>query len=146
MKSILLAIAIAASSLLSACTDGQVLEDVSGRPEYKQIVGSRYEVVGKLEAYGVGENPYKRIEYVLLMPVYGYTGSEIGFDVPVQPGSKVTVTHVYRSIMPFSRSLTLGVQLQGTDLPVEAPVRIILRDGNEGKSPVSLNPDFYKKI
>jgi len=144
MKRPLLVTVLAASSFLSACTGG--LEDVSARREYKRIVGSRYEVIGKIEAYGVGENPYKRIEYVLLMPVRGYTGSEIGFDIDVQPGSRITVTHVYRSTMLFSRRITLGVQLEGTSLPVEAPVRIILTDNNEGAERVSLNPAIYKKI
>lgn len=129
---------------LSACSE--TLDDVSSRAEYKQVIGTSYKVVGKLEAYGIGQNPHQRIDYVKLMPVYGYTGWEVGFNLQVKPGSKITVTHVYHSNRWFDDGITFGVRLEGTILPVNAPVRLDLRDDVKGKGLVNLNPSMFKKF
>lgn len=133
-----------ALTTLSTCSE--TLEDVSARGEYKEIVGARYEVVGKLEAYGIGRNPYEQIDYVKLMPVFGYTRSEVGFNIPVRQGSKLTITNVYHSNRWFDRGVTLGVRLEGMPLPVDAPVRIDLRDNVEDGGHVSLNLVIFKRI
>jgi hypothetical protein len=129
---------------LSACSE--TLDDVSSRADYKLVIGTSYEVIGKLEAYGIGRKPHQRIDYVKLMPVYGYTGSEVGFNVQVQRGSRITVTHVYHTNRWFDNGITFGVRLEGTSLPVDAPVRLDLRDDVKGKEHVNLNPAIFKKI
>lgn len=66
--------------------------------------------------------------------------------MPVQIGSTITVLKVYRTNRWPDPDMTLGVRVEGTRMPVDAPIRMDLYRGNEGDGEVGLNPDIYRKL
>jgi hypothetical protein len=131
--------------LLLGCDSEEKLYDVSHEPASQAVIGGRYEVVGALDAYGVRQNSQAPVDYVTLIPPPGVEGPEVGFRIPISPGSTVTVRKVVRTTR-FSHRMTLMVELDGTPLPAVVPVRIDMSRGNEGPSDLHLNPSIYRKL
>lgn len=130
---------------LGACSE-EKLTDVSSDPTYKNVIGAEYEVVGPLLAYGIRDHSRAPVELVTLIPPPGIEGSEVGFRVPVAIGSKVTIRRVFKTNRVFDPPMTLVVQLEGTQLPVDTMIRIDLFRGNEGKGNVDLNASIYRPV
>lgn len=130
---------------LAGCDGDARHDDVSAESRSREAIGARYEVVGALDAYGIRRNSAAPVDYVTLIPRPGIAGSEVGFEVPVRPGSTVTVRKVHRTTRLFDR-MTYIVELEGTSLPAAVPVRIDISRGNEGDKYLELNPKIYRKL
>ncbi|MBQ5949339.1 hypothetical protein [Massilia sp. ST3] len=140
-----LIIAAAATISLSGCSDWETLEDVSKQRAYKHLVGSKYEIIGTVDAYGIRKHPDQAVEYMILLPRPGIAGWEVAYDVPLRAGTIVTIVEVYDSNRWPDNDITFGVRLEGTRLPESVPVRINLFGGNEGDGSLDLNPMLYRK-
>jgi hypothetical protein len=128
-----------------ACT--YKFEDMSDHPRYKPLIGTQYEVIRPLEAYGMRDNSRAPVDSVTLIPPPGIGTSQVGFRVPVAIGSKVTIRRVIRTNRVFDPPMNLMVQLEGTQLPVHAPlVEIELFRGKEGDGDADLNPSIYRPL
>lgn len=120
--------------------------DVSANAVYKEQIGRQYEVVGRVDAYGIRPHSQAAVTYVTLIPPPGIGGPEVGFRIPVVAGSKVTVTKVLKTNRLLDPDMTFEIGLAGTKLPAEMPIRIDLFRGNEGDSALQLNPGIYRKL
>jgi hypothetical protein len=132
-------------SLLTACTD-ETFKDVSRNQKYSNVVGAEYEIVGPLIAYGIRDHLDAPVELVTLIPPPGIEGSEIGFRVPIEIGSRVIVRRVLKTNRVFDAPITLVVELKGTRLPIDSVVRIDLFRGNEGEGNIDLNSNIYRRV
>ena len=135
---------VVALGLVAACDER--FEDVSKDPKFKNIVGTRYEIIGSVDAYGIRAHPKAPVEYITFIPPPGIEGYEVDFRLPITPGSIITVVQVLDSNRWPDPSLTFAIELQGTKMPVEVPIRIDLFRGNEGQGRAQLNPDIYRQI
>jgi hypothetical protein len=134
-----------AFGLLLGCFE-QEFENVSGKPEFKKMLGTRYEIIGPVDAYGIRKRANSEVHYVTLIPPPGIEGYEVGFRVPVVVGSKITILSVLKSNRWPDPDMTLLVQLEGVSLPINTSVRLDLYRGNEGKGRLQLNPSIYRRI
>lgn len=144
MRIKLLLLIVIALGALVACQ--QKFVDVSKDPKFRQVVGSRYTVVGSVEAYGIRQHSKAEVEYITLIPPPGIEGSEVGFRVPITFGSRITVLKVLRSNRWPDPNLTLVIRLEGMQMPIETTIIIDLFRGNEGKGLAQLNPSIYRNI
>lgn len=144
MKKILPLI-LAAFGVLQGCS-GEKLKDVSDDPKIKPFVGSQYEVVGLVYAYGIREHSKAPVDLITLIPPPGIEGSEVGFRTPVRVGSRITVLKVLKTNRVLDPDMDFVVRLEGTELPTEAIIRIELFRGNEGTGFLQLNPAIYRKL
>lgn len=135
-----------ALATLPACSWEQRLDDVSNEPKFKNLVGTRYLVVRPVDAYGIRKHSGAAVDYITLIPPPGIAGPEVGFQTPVQTGSTLTIVKVYRSNRWPDPDMTLGVRVEGTQMPVDASIRIDLFRGNEGSGEVGLNADIYQRL
>ncbi len=142
-KIILQLCVVAFVSLLAACSD-EKLEDVSMSPEFNAFIGNTYEVIGPVDAYGIRKHSKAPVDYIVLIPPPGVEGSEVGFRIPVDKGSRITVLKVLKSNRMFDSDKTFVVKLQGTQLPANSSIRIDLFRGNEGQNGLPLNPNIYR--
>ncbi|MFZ4878844.1 hypothetical protein ACL9RI_27485 [Janthinobacterium sp. Mn2066] len=134
-------------TMLGALVACQVrFEDVSKDPEFRHVIGSRYEVVGVVDAYGIRTHSNAEVEYITFIPPPGFDGSEIGFRVPINYGSKITVLKVLKSNRWPDPNLTFVIQIEGMKMPIDKEIRIDLFRGNEGKGRLQLNPKIYRNI
>jgi hypothetical protein len=131
---------------VAGCDTRETYEDASAEARSKEVIGTRYEVVGPVEAHGYRPHSQAPVERVLLIQPPGTEGPEIGFHVPVRLGSTVTVRKVVRTNRVFENEMDLEVELQGTPLPLAAPATIQLMRGNEGERHLQLNPKIYRKL
>lgn len=122
------------------------LTDVSERPENRKEIGIRYEVIGRVDAYGIRPHSQAQVEYVTLIPPPGIAGPEVGFRAPVVAGSQVLITKVLKTNRWPDPAMTLEIKLEGTKLPADVPTRIDLFRGNEGSGALQLNPTIYRKM
>jgi hypothetical protein len=122
------------------------LDDVSGEPGFRDLIGQQYELAGAVDAYGISlDYSSEHVMYIALIPPPGIAGPEVEFSVPLEPGSRVTILKVLRSNRFPDPDMTFEVRLEGTRMPVDVPVRVDLFRGNEGAGPVGLNPKIYRK-
>ncbi|MEO7496844.1 MAG: hypothetical protein ABIT83_07330 [Massilia sp.] len=134
-----------AISLLDACTE-EKCNDVSSEPKFKSVIGAEYEIIGPLLAYGIRQHSKAPVEFVSLIPPPGIEGSEVGFEIPVAIGTRITVLRVIRTNRVFDPPLTLVVDMKGTNLPIDTKVKIQLFRGNEGKGEIGLNTNIYRPL
>jgi hypothetical protein len=144
MNKLLTLLALLAS--VAGCDTRETYEDVSAEARSMAVIGTRYEVVGPVEAYGYRRHSQAPVDKVALIPPPGIEGTTIGFNIPVRQGSTVTVRKVIRTNRVFENKMNLEVDLQGMPLPVDAPVTIELMRGNEGDGYLQLNPKIYRKL
>jgi len=137
---------ILVAMLLAGCDTRARYEDASAETRSMEVIGVRYEVVGPVQAHGFRQHSQAAVERVLLMPPPGVEGPEIGFRVPVRQGSTVTVRKVVRTNRWIGNKMDLEVNLEGTTLPVTAPVSIGLIRGNERDGSLQRNPSFYRRL
>ena len=130
---------------LFGCSDESRI-DVSQQDEFRRFVGMQFEVIGPVDAYGIRPHSQAAVEYVTLIPMPGIEGPEVGFRVRMQVGSKMTVQKVIKSNRVFDPNMSYEVQLEGTQLPTPAPVRLELFRGNEGEGRMQLNPKLYRSL
>jgi hypothetical protein len=143
-QSLILTLLFVLSALLG-CTE-KIVEDVNHRAEYKEFVGSRYEVIGTVVAYGIKMNLNQGVEYMTLIPPPGIAGPEVGFEVAIKVGSKIRILNVVKTNRWPDPNVTLIVQLDGTPMPSQKQIRIDLFRGNEGGGRELLNPKIYRKL
>lgn len=129
---------------LSACTDVKYT-DVSTQHGYEVLVGTTYNVVSPITAYGIRKHSKAPVESVSLIPPPGITGSEVGFRVPIPIGTRLTVINVYETNVLLDPSASLGVRLHEVSLPADVPIRVHLMRGNQGDERLSLNPKIFRK-
>lgn len=130
---------------LLGCSDESRI-DVSQQDEFRRFVGMRYEVIGSVDAYGIRPHSQAAVEYVTLIPLPGIEGPEVGFRIQLQMGSKLTVQKVIETNRVFDPNMSYEILLEGTQLPTTTPVRLDLFRGNEGESPLQLNPKLYRNL
>lgn len=130
---------------LCGCSEVSLV-DVSLDPDHQPLVGRRYEVVGRLDAYGIRPHSKAEVEYITLMPPPGVGGSEVGFRVRVEPGSSVTIMKVMRTSRWFDCGIALIVAVEGPSMPAAATTRVEMNRGNEGHDCLSLNPGVYRNL
>jgi hypothetical protein len=63
----------------SGCSMELALTDVSDKPKNKALIGTQYEVVGDVYAYGIRGRPRGEVEYITLIAPPGFTGWERAF-------------------------------------------------------------------
>jgi len=136
---------VAALGALPGCSE-QKLKDVSNDPKVKPFIGSQYEIVGLVYAYGMREHSKAPVDLITLIPPPGIEGSQVGFRTPVRVGSTITVLKVLRTNRLFDPEMDFVVSLEGTELPAEAITRVELFRGNEGTGFLQLNPAIYRKL
>ena len=90
---------------LFGCSDESRV-DVSQQPEFRDIVGTKYEVIGSVDAYGLRRHSQAAVEYVTLIPPPGIEGPEVGFRIPLQVGSKLTVQKVIKTGRVFDPNMS----------------------------------------
>ena len=95
MTKLLLTLLVALWMLLG-CSDEKP-KDISDESKIKRLVGGRYEVVGLVYAYGIRKHSKAPIERITLIPPPGIERSEIGFKIPVNPGSTITILKVLKT-------------------------------------------------
>ena len=137
----------ACASMLAGCSCEVTYADVSHHEEFRKVVGSRYEIIGEVDAYGIGRHSGAPADYLTLIPRPGIGGSEVVFEAPVPKGATVTVTKVFQTNrIVFESGITLEVELHGAGLPLRGRTLIDLNRGSEGPGPAGLNPEIYKKL
>lgn len=134
---------LAFAAMLLACGE-TTMYDVSNKPDYREMVGATYTVIGSLAAYGIRKHSRADVEYVTLIPEPGITGSEVGFRTPIAIGTTVTVIRVYKTNRLIDSSISLEVRLSGDSINGSLPVRVDLMRGNQGVSNLSLNPTVFR--
>lgn len=137
---------IAIALCLPACSDWETFEDVSSRPNYQKIVGSQYEVIGSVTAFGIRKTTTAQASYITLLPNSYITGWEVAFDLRIEPTSKIIVKKVLASNRLSFDNITFEVEVIGTPLPKRVPVRIDVNLNNKGETPLSLNGRLYRKL
>ena len=135
------------TAMLAACSCEVTYADVSHHEEYRNVVGTRYEIVGEVDAYGIARHSKAPADYITLIARPGIAGAEVVFEAPVPRGATVTVTRVYQTnrIM-FESGITLEVELHGAGLPLRGWTLIDLNRGSEGPGPAGFNPAIYRKL
>jgi hypothetical protein len=134
---------LAFAAMLLACGE-TTMYDVSNKPDYREMVGTTYTVIGSLAAYGIRKHSRADVEYVTLIPEPGIAGSEVGFRTPIAIGTTVTVIRVYKTNRLIDSSISLEVRLSGDSINGSLPVRVDLMRGNQGVSNLSLNPTVFR--
>lgn len=130
--------------LMQSCSE-VALEDVSDEPAYSALVGSRYEIVGAIDAYGVRAHSGAATSHVTLIPPPGIGGSEVAYRRRLTLGSQIQVEKVFETNRWFDCGVALRVRLEERpDLSEE--VRVELNRGNESESCRDLNPAIYRKL
>ena len=131
---------------LSGCTDLE-FTDVSNESSSRALIGTQYEVVGDVDAYGIKGRPNGEVEYISLIPPPGFTGWERGFKVPLERGSIITVTKVMKTNRWLDGRDAFIVTVEGTKMPLDtAETRLELNLGNEGDGHLKVNPTIYQRI
>lgn len=141
---ILLMISVFGSLL--ACSSELHLDDVSGDPKFRPIIGTQYEVVGAIYGYGIRKHSKATVDYITLIPPPGIAGSEVGFRVLVTPGTKITVVKIFKTNLWIDSNILLIVRLEGMQMPSNVVTRIELFRGNEGEGFLQLNPKLYRRL
>ena len=137
----------ACAAMLAACSCEVTYDDVSHHEEYRGVVGTRYEIVGQVDAYGIGRHSDAPADYLTLIPRPGIAGPEVVFEAPIPKGATVTVTKVFQTNrIVFESGLTLEVALHGAGLPLRGRTLIDLNRGSEGPGTAGLNPALYRKL
>ena len=144
MTKILVPILVLAAGLCGCGEEHRV--DVSQKDEFRRLVGMQYEVTGSVDAYGIRSYSRPEVVYVTLIPLPGISGPEVGYRIPLKLGSKVTIRKVIETNRAFDPNMSYEVLLEGTQLPTAVPVRIDLFRGNQGDSPMELNPKLYRSL
>ena len=134
------------AAILSVGCSEVVLTDVSHDPKYHDLVGSQYEIVGAVDAYGIRQHSKAPIEYVTLIPPPGIGGYEVGFRIPIERGTKLTVKKVMRTTRWFDCGIAFMVALDGTPIPVTADITLEINRGNKGDGCLELNPSIYNRL
>lgn len=142
MRSLPLVLLIGA---LSGCMELK-FTDVSNKPKNKAIIGTQYEVVGDVYAYGIRDQPRGEVEYIALIAPPGFTGWERAFKVELEHGSIITVAKVMKTNRWLDGRDAFIVTVEGTKMPVDAEIRLELNLGNEGDGRLQLNPAIYRKV
>jgi hypothetical protein len=62
--------------------------DVSNDPRFRQMVRTRYEASGALDAYGMRPHSKAEVEYITLIPPPAIARFEVGFAIRINPGSR----------------------------------------------------------
>lgn len=132
--------------LAGGCGMQTMYEDVSEQKQYKSLIGLEYRVVAGLYAYGVRRHSKADVEYVVLQPPPGFTGSEVGFKRLIPQGTILKIKRVLMTNRWFDPPLSLEIMLLNFDLASSARVIIDLMQGNELANTYSLNPNIYQKI
>lgn len=145
MPKILILLMVAVLGALLACSEER-LKDVSEEPEFKPVIGTRYEIVGAVDAYGIRQHSGAKIDYITLIPPPGIAGPEVGFRIPIKVGSSIAVTRVLRINSWIDPDILFFVRMDGTQMPVDVVTRIELFRGNEGNDFLQLNPKIYRRL
>lgn len=137
----------ACAAMLAACSCEVTYADVSHHEEYRNVVGTRYEIVGDVDAYGIARHSRAPADYIVLIARPGIAGPEVVFEAPVPKGATVTVTRVFQTNrIVFESGLSLEVELHGAGLPLRGWTLIELNRGSEGPGTAGLNPAVYRKL
>jgi hypothetical protein len=108
--------------------------------------GKRYQILGKLYAYGVADNLNTRQLSVISLNPLNLSGPEIISRQLIPKGSILTIVdRGPKRFLEFLYSDRYIVRVDGLDAPVGIPVVITICCGNQGQSTV-LNPAIFKPL
>ena len=127
-----------------ACTETSL--DVSADPAYSKLIGRKYEVIGKVDGYGIKMDPVGTVEYITLIPPPGIGGWEVDFKLPVTVGAQITILQILDTNRWPDNDISFVVRLERAAMPMDRPVRIDLFRGNEGRTATELNPAIYRRL
>ena len=120
--------------------------DLTLTSPYTQVVGTQYQTIAALDAYGIYQDLDKKvISYIELIPGVGISGPEVAFKKRIAKGQKITILSAWRERKLLHSNVYYVVTLQDEGLPDDIQVRIDLSRGNEGEG-VELNPSIYERI
>ena len=102
-------------------------------------------VMTPLDAYGIyGDWPKRTVTYSVLIPGVGIGGYEVGFRKHLPKGTIVSLVGVWKSWILFKRVPFCVVTLRASDLHLDPPVRIDLRQQSDGG--LGLDPSAFARL
>jgi hypothetical protein len=131
--------------IISACGEVNYV-DVGSSLEYIDMVGTKYTVISPVNAFGIRKHSNASVDYITIIPPPGIDGAQIGFKIPIAIGEIFTIETVYESNRIFDSSISFGVNIDGSSVPKNLPIRIELMRGNQGLTRLSLNPSIFRKM
>ena len=139
---------ILAAIVPAGCSE-VVLTDRSADPRYAPLIGTRYEIVGNLAAYGIRDHSNAPVEYVTLVTAPGFAGPEVAFHRWIRPGSRFEILQVLETNVVFDCDIVFAVRLEDAPVPLPPgiPVHLDVNRGNEaGGCEPRLNPAVYRSL
>jgi hypothetical protein len=112
--------------IISACGEVNYV-DVGSSLEYIDMVGTKYTVISPVNAFGIRKHSNAPVDYITIIPPPGIDGAQIGFKIPIDS------------------SISFGVNIDGSSVPKNLPIRVELMRGNQGLTRLSLNPSIFRK-
>lgn len=131
--------------LFAGCSD-VVLTDVSTDPDYRDLVGDEFEIVGAVDLYGIRQHSKAPVEYRTLIPPPGIGGYEVASRHPLEIGTRITVAKVMRTTRWLDCGTAFIVSIEGEPTDPGVDTTLELNRGNKGASCRELNPKIYRKI
>ena len=138
------AVAAVSLGLLAGCSD-IVLTDVSNDPDYRELVGEGFEIVGAVDLYGIRQHSKAPVEYRTLIPPPGIGGYEVAYRRPLERGARITVTKVMRTNRWFDCGIAFIVSIDKEPADPGVDTTLELNRGNKGGSCRELNPKIYRR-
>lgn len=135
--------AIVGIALVAACD--VTYTDVSANRHLAPLVGTRYEVVGPVNLYGIGTRRSGALSYITLSPM-PMDGPEFVFSREVPRGAIITVVKVLKTNRWPDSNRVFQVRLHGVPAPPDTFVTVELFLGNESTVPWKLNPMIYREL
>ena len=143
MRSLRLCAALAGTALLAACD--VTYTDVSNNRHLAPLVGTRYQVVGPVNLYGIGTRRSEALSYITLSPM-PMDGPEFVFSRELPRGAVITVEKVLKTNRWPDSNRVFQVRLHGVPAPPDTFVTVELFGGNESDIPWKLNPALYREL
>jgi hypothetical protein len=143
MRSLRLGAALVGIALLAACE--VTYTDVSDNRHLASLVGTRYEVVGPVNLYGIGTRRSGALSYLTLSPM-PMDGPEFVSSRELPRGTVITVERVLKTNRWPDSNRVFQVRLQGVPALPDTFVTVELFRGNESDIPWKLNPALYREL
>lgn len=130
---------------LSACAQLSY-EDVSSYPEYKPILGKKFEISEDMWAISVtADKNYKKItDYVVIVPGVGFSGPEVVRRDVLEKGTIFEVSKVWISKSIISKKIVLIVKLDNEKY-ADSQVRVKIGSSIEGDN-FGLNQRIFSMV
>ena len=123
------------------------IQKTSVKPNYKVLIGARYEIIGEVNAHGWRDFPKKNLISISLIPGgFGVQNRTVAFRKPVKLGSIFQIKRVEKAYDLFWPYYVIAGELTGSGLPPDIEVDLTtLWEENVGVG-AELNPKIYRRL